>query len=324
MIAMTWRQHRAQLLIAAAALLTAVTYLLITGAVRASYADRIGLTACLAGKARDCGSLTGAWISRFGGIPVAFTLLAGLPLLAGLFWGAPLIAREVETGTYRVAWTQSVSRTHWLAVKLSMFLAVIVAAAAALSLSFSYWFHLYSQVSNAGYSDVARLAPPAFDLSGIAPLGTMLFAFGIGTAAGALIRRTVPAMAVTLGGYLGAILPLETMRYTILAPLTTTGRFTNSSFPLPNGAYSLSTGYATASGRPVPFSYLFQVCGHQLSGNQVGIHLSCLVAHGFRSTEVYQPASRYWPLQGIYAGSLALAGVALIGVAIWWTARRVS
>jgi hypothetical protein len=324
MIAMTWRQHRAQLLIGAGVVLASIVYMVITGIQRASFANTIGLSSCLAASGRDCGSLASVFVDRFGGIPAVFTLLAGLPLLAGLFWGAPLIAREVETGTYRLAWTQSVSRRRWLTVNLLTFLAAIVVAAAVLSLVFSFWLHVYSQISAAGYTDIDRLAPPAFDLTGAAPFGTMLFAFAIGTAAGALIRRTLPAMAVTVGGYLAVVLPLESRRYTFLSPLTKSGPFTTGSLPVPPGAYTLSSGYTTAAGRPVPFTYLAQACGSPHGGHSMTINLSCLAAKGFHVSEVYQPASRYWPLQGIYTASLVALGVVLLGVAVWWTDRRIS
>jgi len=323
MIEMTWRQHRAQLLIATVVVAAFVAYMLITSLQRAAFANSIGLSSCLAARTRDCGPLAEAFLNRFGGIPQFYTLLAGLPLLAGLFWGAPLIAREVEAGTYRLAWTQSVGRGRWLTVKLATFLAAIVVAATVLSLTFSFWLRIYSQISAAGYTNIDRLAPPAFDLTGTAPFPTMLFAFALGTLAGAWIRRTVPAMAVTLGGYLGVVLPLESLRYTILSPLTKSGPFATNSIPVPPGAYALSSGYSTAAGHPVPFSSLVQVCGTPQGAHSVGIKLSCLAAHGFHVSETYQPAWRYWPLQGIYSASLVAIAMVLLGSAIWWTARRV-
>ena len=48
------------------------------------------------------------------------TLVLVVPALIGMFWGAPLIAHELETGTFRLAWTQSVSRRRWLLVKMGL------------------------------------------------------------------------------------------------------------------------------------------------------------------------------------------------------------
>ena len=36
------------------------------------------------------------------------------------FWGAPLVTRELEAGTHRLVWNQSVTRTRWLATKLGL------------------------------------------------------------------------------------------------------------------------------------------------------------------------------------------------------------
>jgi hypothetical protein len=322
MIAMTWRQHRLQFLATAVLLAALVGYLLYGTWQHASYANQLGLTACLNAANRDCGPLVEAFDNRFGGVPAAFSLLAALPLLAGLFFGAPLIAREAESGTLQLAWTQSVSRRRWLSVKLLTFLAAITAAAAIVSVSFSAWLGEYNRISAAGYSNINRMAPPAFDLSGVAPFGTVMFAFAIGVAAGVLIRRTVPAMAVTIGGYLGAILPLESLRYTaFFSPHTIRGAYGTTS-PVQPGAYPIQTSYADAAGHDVPFSALLQACGRAGSDGQLRMRVSCLAAKGFHLSQIFQPAARYWPLQAVYAIILACAAAALLAVAAWWSARQ--
>lgn len=145
MIAMTWRQHRSQLVAAAVLLAALVGYLLYGAWQHASFASQIGLTRCLNAANRDCGPLVEAFDNRFGGVPSVFDLLAVLPLLAGLFFGAPLIAREAESGTLQLAWTQSVSRRRWLSVKLVTFLAAITVAAVIVSASCSAWLSIYSR-----------------------------------------------------------------------------------------------------------------------------------------------------------------------------------
>jgi hypothetical protein len=60
-------------------------------------------------------------------------------LLAGLFWGAPLIAREVEHGTHRLVWTQGVSRLRWALVKFGLVGAGVVVAAACYALLVTWW-----------------------------------------------------------------------------------------------------------------------------------------------------------------------------------------
>jgi len=323
MIAMTWRQHRIQLLVAALILAGLVSYLLIGAWQHASYARQIGLTSCLATAPHPgCGLLAGAWFHQFGGMPSAFTLLAVLPLLAGMFLGAPLIARESESGTLQLAWTQSVSRQRWLAVKLGSLLAVIVLAAAVVSVSFSAWLSFYDRLSAAGYTDVNRLEPPAFDLTGVAPLGTMLFAFAAGTLAGVLVRRTVPAIAVSVAGYFGVVLPLDSARYTAyLSPHTVSGSYASTS-PFQPGGYTLATSYANAAGHPVSFTALYQACARPIGNGASGITVSCLAQKGFHLTQTFQPAVRYWPLQAAYAGTLAATAAILLTFAVWWAVRR--
>jgi hypothetical protein len=136
---------------------------------------------------------------------VLFLLSTGIILLApaviGLFWGAPLIARELETGTAALAWNQSVTPTRWLAVKLAAGALAAMVLAEALSLMQTWWAAPISQaVADGSGSGVAqsRFSQLNFATHGITPLGYAAFAFALGVTAGALIRRTIPAMAVTL------------------------------------------------------------------------------------------------------------------------------
>ncbi len=166
------------------------------------------------------------------------------------------------------------------------------------------------------------MTPGVFDLSGTVPAACAPFAFALGTAAGALIRRTVPAMAVTLGGYLALFLPLESLRYHLIAPLTAHGPFGGTP-QVPLSAYVLSNSYADASGHPVDFGVMVNAC-QTSHGGETGVRLSCLAAKGFQFSTTYQPDSRFWPIQGIETGILAAAAVALLGIAAWWAARRIS
>lgn len=322
MIALTWRQHRMQLLVGVAVLAALAGYLIQGALQHAAYATSLGLFACLADHPTTCGTLGEAFFDHFGNVPDFFQLLLALPLLAGLFWGAPLIAREVETGTFRLVWTQSVSRGRWLAVKLATFLSATVIAAAIVSLSFTWWLGVADRMSDAGITNVNRLAPPSFDLTGVMPVGTTLFAFALGTAAGAVIRRAIPAMVVTVGLFFAVILPFELLRYRMFVPLVVSGRFGDVN-PVQPAAYVLSTGYADAAGHPVTFDQILTVCAHPSGAGGQGVPLSCLSSHGFRLTEAYLPGTTYWPLQIIEAGSLTAAAVVLLAIAVWRTTRRI-
>lgn len=321
MIAMTWRQHRVQLIAAAALVLALSGYLLITGQQMASYMTSIGLNSCLS-RHGNCDALAVGFLGRFGSTADVFSLIDLLPLLAGLFWGAPLIARETERGTHRLVWTQSVSRRQWLTVKLVAFVGAAVAAAAIVALLLAWWLGPFDRLITIGAGgNVNRMTPRVFDLSGIAPAGYVLFSFALGTAAGALIRRTVPAMAATIAGYLAVWLPLDSLRYHFIAPLTARGPFGGTP-PVPLSSYVLGNSYADASGHPISFSTMVAAC-RASHGGETGVRLSCLSAKGFQFATTYQPDSRFWALQGIETGILAAAAVVLLGVAAWWTTRRV-
>jgi hypothetical protein len=322
MIALTWRQHRAQLLTAVALIAVLAGYLLFMGHQMTSYMASIGLNACLASHGR-CDVLARAFFDRFGNASQMFSLLDLVPLLAGLFWGAPLIARETERGTHRLAWTQSVSRRRWLTVKLAAFTGAAVLAAAIVSLLLAWWLRPFNQLIAVGAGgNVNRMTPGVFDLSGTMPAAGALFAFALGTAAGALIRRTVPAMAVTLGGYLALWRPMESSRYHFIAPLTAHGPF-GSTPPVPPSAYVIANSYTTASGHPVDFSVIANAC-QTTHGGETGVPLSCLAAKGFQFSTTYQPDSRFWAIQGIETGILVGAAVALLGIAAWWAARHIN
>ncbi len=141
------------------------------------------------------------------------TVLVAVPALIGAFWGTPLISREIENGTFRLAFTQSVSRRRWLAVKLAVVGAASVAATGILSLMVTWW----STPMDRANQD--RFGSGLFGERNIAPLGYAAFGFVLGIALGLLIRRTLPAMAATLGVFLGVRLAFTYLvRPHLLAP----------------------------------------------------------------------------------------------------------
>src|SRR5437764_8063909 len=137
--------------------------------------------------------------------------------LVGVFWGAPLVARELETGTYRLAWTQSITRRRWLTTKLAIFVVATVGIGAIFSLLLSWWFHPFAQLQfQGGYS---RMDMDSFDFQGIVPIAYSLFAFAVGAAAGVIVRRVLPAMAITFAVYLPLRLWVQHLRAHFEAPL---------------------------------------------------------------------------------------------------------
>lgn len=202
---LTWRQFRPQAVTALAALAVFAILLGATGPHLASMYRGSGIAGCRSGA---CGQLAGNFLLALSGaytavfmLGIAAVILA--PAVIGVFWGAPLVAREFETGTFRLAWIQSITRSRWMAVKLAVLGLAAIAVTEGLSLLYGWWA--------APIGQAARLAPGsnfplgmspfgllAFDAHGIVPVGYAAFGFTLGVAAGVLIRRALPAMAVTL------------------------------------------------------------------------------------------------------------------------------
>jgi hypothetical protein len=353
MIRLAMLQFRIQAVTAAVALAAFAVLLAATGPHLASLyaADGLGRchgSSCLSPASYFTGSLSR---SPYG---VLFLLSTGIILLApaviGLFWGAPLIARELETGTAALAWNQSVTRTRWLAVKLAIGALAAMALTEALSLMQTWWEAPISQAvadgSGAGVAQ-SRFSQLNFAAHGLTPLGYAAFAFALGVTAGALTRRTVPAMAVTLAVFaaLQVAMPLWVRPNLappdhVAIPVTSQGDFSPAqtgpggstftlfavSLPGQPGAWLLSSGPVNAAGQPVSATPAACASIANSGGANTGTSqasqggsggpaafLGCLGSHGIREAIAYQPASRYWRFQltetAIYlALALALAG----------------
>ena len=158
------------------------------------------------------------------------------PALIGIFWGAPLIGRELETGTDQLAWTQSVTRTRWLAVKLAGVGVASIATAAVLSYLLTWWAGPLDHING------NRFAAMTFSSRDIVPLAYAAFAFALGTTAGLLLRRTIPAMAVTLAVFIGIQILVPTAIRPNLLPSTTV------TFPVNKATASQAAGIYTSGG----------------------------------------------------------------------------
>ena len=309
-------QFRGQAVTALAALLAAALVLIVTGAHLDYLFDASGLAACRS--AAGCQALAGQLAEKvrdyspfqllyWGGLYVLYVV----PALVGTFWGAPLIAREIETGTFRVAWTQSVSRTRWLVVKLALGGLAAMAAAGLLSLMVAWWASRVDPLDPFGMN---RLQPAMFGARGIVPIGYAAFAFALGVTAGMLIRNTVPAMAVTLAAFAaveGAVIawirphlitPVRAVMPLNLATVQAVGN--NVGAPASNNLFVSAP--VTEPGGWVYSSQVLGAAGHTSLGPEPQVCVSggpwqsCLTALGrlhLRQAVTYQPTSHYWPLQ---------------------------
>jgi len=250
-------------------------------------------------------------------------LLQAIPAFIGAFLGAPVLARELETGTFRYAWTQGFGRWRWTLAKL-VSLAVLAAAAAELfSLLFSWYYQPFIADGQTN-----PLAASVFDLRGVAFACWTLLAFAIGGLAGLLIRRVVPAIVATLATYAGLVLLVGVfLRQHYLTPLIARQQ------GLPVSA--LVTGnWATKGGQTVfsftgepSYNLLAQFCPSGVtakpsSSGLLGGFAQCLDQHGYTLWASYQPASRFWPFQFIEGGWLFALSAILIAATVWLVRRR--
>ncbi len=251
-----------------------------------------------------------------------------VPGLIGAFVGAPLLARELETGTFRYAWTQGFERWRWALAKLVALAVTVTAAAGALSVLLSWYYQPYFATRN-GALELSGLSPfggGVFDLRGVAFAAWTLAAFAIGGLAGMLIRRVVPAIVATLVAYTGlALVAANVLRQHYLTPLLTRGLNEPASAWIMRQWWDKAGDFAFRTWRDAPIS-LQQGCASSPTGplgKPSGVTLAqCFAQHGYTQLTSYQPVSRFWTFQWIEAGWLLALSALLIAVTVWLIRRR--
>jgi hypothetical protein len=310
----TWRQQRTETLIGLLLLALVVALLVPTGLHMASVYDRDGIAACLGDPSADCGGRLDSFVSRWDSLVNVVGWLNLLPALLGALIATPLVL-EVERGTFRLAWTQSVTRDRWLAVRLGAIVAASLVVAALLTLLMTWWRDPLDQVN--GRFD-------GFDLEGIVPAAYTLFAAALVLAAGVLLRRSAPAIGLALVAFITARIAIATwLRPHYQSPLHESWQ--TGSGPDLRDAWVFNQLHEvhTSAGLPVDPRTMFECV---TDGSKKLLDDACLDRHGFveSMSATYQPGSRFWTFQAIEAGMYAAAALALIAFAAWWIRKRVS
>jgi hypothetical protein len=330
---LVWRQHRNQASLAAAALAAFAVLLLVTGRQMASQYQS-ARAACAPSHA--CGNLVNSLSLGSPVLSLLVTLTLLVPCLLGVFWGGPLVARELETGTSQFAWTQSITRRRWLTAKVGWALLAAAAWGGAVSALVTWWSSPLNALNQQNFT------PGQFDTQGIVPVGYALFAVALGIAAGALVRRTLPALAITIGVFAALRIAIAAyVRPHYMTALTVLYKFGDLR-PRPAGSYwVISRGLVgpgghvlggPAHGGPgvvrqgiaingVSISNVPSACRARVFQSPLKT-MSCLTAHGYRASITYQPGSRYWAFQGIETGIFAALAAALIAVTVLVVLRR--
>ncbi len=308
----TWRQHRLTLASVVAVLSAASVYLYFTG----EQLRHLGFVSYGAGP----------------GLSFTSVLFQVIAPLIGAFVGAPVLARELDTGTYRFTWTQGFGRARWTTATLAPLALTLAIMTGALGGLFSW---CYGPQIDGQYA-LSPLAATTFDLRGVTLAAWTLVAFALGVVAGVLIRRVVPAIFTTIVVWSGlAVVTGKFLRPHYEALVVT------SKLNLPSGAWIMSQQWYR-DGKSVSLSAINQALqkigatvtapGHlgQMPGSTGSAPINIgkvspaqyLLHHGFTQLATYQPASRFWPFQWIEGGWLLALSLLLIGAAVWLIHRH--
>ncbi len=318
MIWVTWRQHRIEALIAGILLAIVMLVLLVTGMDMLSTSQSTGLTNCIL-RQLACNELEGNFINRFGtSINIMTVTLGILPLLAGMFIGAPLVARELEQRTYRLIWTQSITRMRWLRIKLVLLICTTLLAFIALSTITMWWSTPWSAVTSPWST---------YDVRGIVLPAYALFALALGIASGTLVRRSVPAIGITIVLFLLLRLAITLwLRPYFLPPLPFISSLDQIGAPS-HSDWTIHIGTIDRSGQEISDTTISQMCpqlSKDGSASAFSAFRACEQAQGLQSKSYYQPANRFWLFQTIEAAIFLLLAIALLTPTAWLVSKKVT
>jgi ABC-2 family transporter protein len=298
----SWRQYRFSVAGAAVFLGVLAAYLLIMGLrIRSGYASVASCSLAANHLSRTCTTA----LMLFGGYHVwgetTAALFLAVPMLIGVFAGAPILARELEVGTFRFAWTQGAGRTRWALARLALPAVMITAAAAALSQLFGWFYYPFFATGD------SALAPQYFELTGIAFAAWTLAAFAIGTLAGVLIRKVVPAIAAAMASWAGLLLVTSLYlrrHYQAALNVRNGGKGAPGVSP-----WVISQWWTGPNGKAITSEHkIIALINHPVPG--------------YSQWTTYEPGTRYWHFQFIEAGWLLALSLLLIAAAVWLIRRR--
>ncbi|MEV6260128.1 transporter [Streptomyces sp. NPDC051784] len=326
MIWLTWRQFRMQAALAATSVVALAILLSVTGPRLATLYSTAGSDLMH--------RLTSADQTVYF---VGAVVLLLVPALIGMFWGAPLIARELESGTHHLAWNQGVTRTRWLLSKLGLTSLAAVTTTGLVSLAVTWWSSPIDRAVNGGGSDntdnfLPRIDPVTFGARGIVPLGYALFAFVLGVTLGMVIRRTVAAMGATLAAFAAVQIAMPLWIRPHLAPSVTTDIAFAPGTLANYGLDSVSHVDIGEPGAWVTAERTLDASGHTAvhmpaaytDCDAIRTCVKALADAGYHQRVTYQPAGNFWALQWSEAGTYLGLTVALTTLCVWWVRRRTS
>lgn len=348
---LAWRQHRKQFMVAGIFLILFAALMIPTG-LNFWHAYQHTLSTC--GSTNTCNQIQGELFqSQIDSmllhlVPIAILFV---PILLGLFWGVPFLAREYAEGTNKLVWTQGVSRSKWLSIKLVWVLGS-AALFAALFVGLDTWWSRADQALN-----LNRFQTLQFSANGIALIGYAVFSVSLGIFLGAWLKRTMAALGVTLVLLIAlvAVVVPNFIRPYYYTPVSNDHPLLSSNLNgvNVNGAAALiiSQNVVNKNNQSINWSNPPQQCvvtpGSSQSNVIVGGHteaaipskiggsleiqarnggppvsLNCLQPLGYNQEIKYQPSYRYWDFQRIETALYLGLSIIPIAGTYWLVLRR--
>jgi hypothetical protein len=324
---LAWRRRRGAVIATAAAVLVAGALLFLTGRSMWNTFHDGGLAACIEGLggarwvpvSGGCQDEAQAFAARFFPMRLlGLALFTFVPMVVGMFWGAPAIARELEDDTVSLVWTQGVSRRRWAWTQLA-FATVVTAAAMGVFTWIATWW--YGPL-NAATGD--RFQWLIYDQQGLVPVGYAVFATLLAAFLGATTGRTVRAMAITAVGFIAV-------------------RFGVAVFWRPRFMSGLERAYPVVTTR-VPNRLLgdwlyggggpgvgvvMRANGERAAGGQrvcPPTDPACFadIGRDAFNLELFHPASRFWTFQSIETALFLALALVLAAATVWWVRKRLT
>lgn len=322
MIWVAWRQQRAQLVSLLVLLIVGGGAILVLRGVMQS--DLSALGGCLSGTADEAcrvrtGEFQDTWFDR---LKAAQFFLLALPALLGMFCGAPLIARELEHGTHLLALTQSVGRGRWMATKFAVAAGPAVLVLVVLQLLAGGWL---DAAGSLGPLAGGPYAYTTFGSSGVSPAVYVLFCLAVGMAVGALARRTLVAMSVTLLSFLVLRVALSTAQPALGGVERVVSDDPSTSAVTGRGVQVTGSGYLTTGGQEISskaaHSQVASCGAHGNSATSADLG-TCYREHGLaKSFADVLPAGSATTVHWAEAAVFAVLAAAAV-LASWWALRR--
>jgi ABC-type transport system involved in multi-copper enzyme maturation permease subunit len=326
----TLRQHRG-LFIGLGVLLGLIAVYLVVMAIIQDNAYA-AVAACHPAGVLRCRELKSAFISDYwggdnsvlqsGGAQTVSSLMFAVPVLLGAFAGAPLLSRELESGTFRFAWTQGAGRTRWVLSTLVVPALVMIAATGAFTAIFYWYLRPFFALGQ-----VSEMLPLSFALLGVAFAAWTLLAYALAAFLGAVFRRTVLAMVITLVLYVVLAMATATaIRPHYATPVTVPSVDVGSTSASNSSGWVISDLEKAPNGQALSRDDLY----HYFQGLPSSVQNSAnsnafttwLTKHGYTAWTSLQPDSRFWEFQLIEGAWLVGLSATLIGATVWLVRRR--